>query len=53
MALFLYRVGQTTFRHRRLALGLWVLILAGASLAAMTRSGPMGAVGSVSERGQE
>ena len=40
MALFLYRVGQTTFRHRRLALGLWVLILAGASLAAMTLSGP-------------
>ena len=40
MALFLYRVGQTTYRHRRLALGLWVLILAGASLAAMTLSGP-------------
>lgn len=40
MALFLYRLGQATFRHRRLALGLWVLILAGSSLAAMTLKGP-------------
>ena len=40
MALFLYRLGQTAFRHRRLVLGLWVLILVGASLAAATLKGP-------------
>ena len=40
MALFLYRLGQMTFRHRRLAVGLWFLILVGASLAAATLKGP-------------
>ncbi len=40
MALFLYRLGRMTFRHRRLVLGLWVLILVGASLAAATLKGP-------------
>ncbi len=40
MALFLYRVGQAAFQHRRLALGLWVLILVGASLGAATLKGP-------------
>jgi putative drug exporter of the RND superfamily len=40
MALFLYRVGRMAFQHRRLVLGLWVLILVGASLAAATLKGP-------------
>ena len=40
MALFLYRLGRATFLHRRLMLGLWVVILVGSSLAAATLSGP-------------
>lgn len=40
MALFLYRVGQMAFQHRRLALSVWVLILVGASLGAATLKGP-------------
>src|SRR4249920_2520113 len=40
MALFLYRLGQMTFRHRRLVLGLWLLILVGASVGAATLKGP-------------
>ncbi len=40
MALFLYRVGRMAFLHRRLVLGLWVLILVGSSLAAATLKGP-------------
>jgi putative drug exporter of the RND superfamily len=40
MALFLYRVGRAAFNHRRLVLGLWVLILIGSSLAAAKLSGP-------------
>src|SRR5450759_2926676 len=40
MALFLYRLGQATYRHRRLVLGLWFLVLVGASLAAATLKGP-------------
>ncbi len=40
MALYLYRLGQAAFRHRRLALGVWVLILIGAGLAAATLKGP-------------
>jgi putative drug exporter of the RND superfamily len=39
MALFLYRLGRATFLHRRLMLGLWVLILVGSSLAAATLKG--------------
>ena len=40
MALFLYRVGRAAFLHRRLVLGLWILILIGSSLAAAKLSGP-------------
>ena len=40
MALFLYRLGRMTFLHRRLVLGLWVLILVGSSMAAATLAGP-------------
>ena len=40
MALYLYRLGQAAFRHRRLVLGLWVLILVGASVGAATLKGP-------------
>ena len=40
MALYLYRLGRMAFRHRGLALGLWVLILVGASIAARDALGP-------------
>ena len=39
MALYLYRLGQAAFRHRRLALGLWVLILIGASVGRSNAAG--------------
>jgi len=40
MATFLYRLGRASFVHRRLALGIWVLLLVGTSIAAAALSGP-------------
>ena len=40
MAQFLYRLGRTSYLHRRLALAIWVGLLVLSSVAAATLSGP-------------
>lgn len=40
MAIYLYRLGRASFIHRRLVLGIWVVLLVSSGLAAATLSGP-------------
>ena len=40
MASFLYRLGRASFLHRRMVLGVWILLLVVTSIAAATLSGP-------------
>src|SRR3954447_16848524 len=40
MATFLYRVGRYAFVHRKLLLGVWIVLLLGTGVAAKTLSGP-------------
>ncbi|MGK2850174.1 MAG: MMPL family transporter [Candidatus Limnocylindrales bacterium] len=40
MAIYLYRLGRAAFIHRRLVLGIWIVLLVSSGLAAVTLSGP-------------
>ena len=40
MATLLYRLGRGSFRHRRIVLSVWIVLLAGLALGAAILSGP-------------
>ena len=40
MATLLYRLGRGSFRHRRIVLSVWIVLLAGMAIGATILSGP-------------